>query len=839
MPTREALVVGAFHWVPSWRADPRECEHRPHRQALDDGEPPVSFFVAGGTVPPGSPSYVERAADRELFDALVAGEFCYVLNSRQMGKSSLAVRTIGRLQELGVRTAFIDLTRLGGATLTPEQWYSGLLVETGRVLGLKSEAAAHLRETRDLGAAQRYLAFLQEVVLERLEGSVVVMIDEIDAVRSLPFSTDELFAGIRQLHNGRASDPALGRLTLCLLGAALPSDLIRDPRTTPFNVGRRVELRDFSPEESAPFAAALGSDGQRRLLEVLRWTGGHPFLTQTVCAELCESPSLSPEALVRSRYLDARARETDPNLADVGRRLVGEGDPSVKESERSDTLSLYERMLRGKPVADDESSPSAARIKMSGVARVENGLLQPRNRIYAQAFDAKWVRDNMPGQELLRQKRAFWKGALRVGAVASIVVAAIGTLAVLATQNAHRAKVAEERTALSLYESRIVNAGTEAFQGRLPRVEDLLLATSNSPHRNIEWSLINGQTKVGVRHVPLDAAPDWPKFSTDGSRLWLSANGEIRVLDTRTWQEISRFRPPLSPYNFAVSPSGKTVVIAATSGELLVWNTDLRRVDRVLKGLKGQRGEVGGNAAYLDLRFSPDGKYFAAGSGYALRRDQLDVYRVADWKQVSARVVSDPIHDLAFSPDGKYLAISYFPYEAVRGGPTDIITTKDWKVSRRLKSQRGGIMGTEWMPDSKGLITASVDGTIAVSDPETGKMRYRLTDQTRVSWSVIEMHAQTGRVFQLADPQRRGAQQSFTAMAMTDDGRLVAQSIDGRSTVYDLKRRQILRDDRIFGQAVFDTDAQPNGRLVVTACSDPAELIVQDLEAPTTMQELR
>ena len=66
----------------------------------------MSFFVAGGTVPPGSPSYVERAADRELFDALLAGEYCYVLNSRQMGKSSLAVRTITKLTDVGVRTAF-------------------------------------------------------------------------------------------------------------------------------------------------------------------------------------------------------------------------------------------------------------------------------------------------------------------------------------------------------------------------------------------------------------------------------------------------------------------------------------------------------------------------------------------------------------------------------------------------------------------------------------------------------------------------------------------------------------------------------------------------------------
>ncbi len=42
-------------------------------------------FVSGGTVPLESPSYIERVADRALFEALSAGKFCYVLNSRQMG----------------------------------------------------------------------------------------------------------------------------------------------------------------------------------------------------------------------------------------------------------------------------------------------------------------------------------------------------------------------------------------------------------------------------------------------------------------------------------------------------------------------------------------------------------------------------------------------------------------------------------------------------------------------------------------------------------------------------------------------------------------------------------
>ena len=85
-----------------------------------------SFYHIGGTLQRDAPSYVERQADRDLSAALMRGEFCYVLTSRQMGKSSLMVRTAIRLQAQGVAVAVLDLTSIG-LNLTPEQWYDGLL----------------------------------------------------------------------------------------------------------------------------------------------------------------------------------------------------------------------------------------------------------------------------------------------------------------------------------------------------------------------------------------------------------------------------------------------------------------------------------------------------------------------------------------------------------------------------------------------------------------------------------------------------------------------------------------------------------------------------------------
>src|SRR5437660_12667147 len=91
------------------------------------------FYIAGGTLRPDVPSYVERRADADLYAGLQRGEFCYVLTSRQMGKSSLMVHTAARLREEGTAVVVLDLTAVG-QNLSAEQWYGGLLRRIGRQL---------------------------------------------------------------------------------------------------------------------------------------------------------------------------------------------------------------------------------------------------------------------------------------------------------------------------------------------------------------------------------------------------------------------------------------------------------------------------------------------------------------------------------------------------------------------------------------------------------------------------------------------------------------------------------------------------------------------------------
>lgn len=513
-------------------------------------EPNAPYFVAGGTLSAQAPSYVEREADARLLTALKQGEFCYVLNSRQMGKSSICVRTMARLADAGVQTVFIDLTKIGGKNVTVEQWFAGVAVEIGRNLGIRAEILTYWKENSELSAVQRLFGAIRDVALEHVQAQLVIFFDEIDATRSLSFSADEFFAAIRECYNRRVQDPALKRLGFCLLGVALPSDLIQNPTATPFNVGVRILLRDFTLEETMAFAAGLtpprSSEQAAAIIKrVYWWTSGHPYLTQSLCAAISADQALQTERdvddLVKSDLLEPTARETNINLADVSNRALHAGDAeSDPEKFRSDLLTTYERALRGKTVPDDESNHTASVLKLAGLMRPEGNHLIIRNRIYSSVFNIEWVNDNMPGQELRRQRQSYFLGVIRTAVVGGIVIAIVGALAVrlryLADAYQHLADVASrdriqavraERVAeYQAYVADLAAMRTAETDQNYVHLGRLLNDTANSPYRGLEWDY--------WKYLLFDCRAQ-TAFPGYRGRLKISADGkQIELVDSDT-----------------------------------------------------------------------------------------------------------------------------------------------------------------------------------------------------------------------------------------------------------------------------------------------------------------
>lgn len=392
-------------------------------------------------MPPSAPSYITRQADTDLYEALRAGQFCYVLNTRQIGKSSLMIRTVRRLKDDGAAVVVLDLTAVG-QNLSAEQWYDGLITLLGEQLDLEDECEEFWKANGNIGPLQRFFATLKEVVLPAIAPRpLILFVDEIDSVRSLPFSADEFFAGIRECYNHRVQDSNYDRLTFGIIGVATPADLIQDTRLSPFNIGRRVKLMDFRPEEAATLAQGMGPNGEKLLERVLHWTGGHPYLTQRLCREIsregCETVA-EVDRLTERNFLSKRALDSDDNLSFVQNRLLRSEPPLA------DVLDFYGKLRRGDRIKDDETNPLCGLLRLAGIATVDEAtnLLRLRNRIYHTVFDRNWVLRNMPDAELRRQRQAAFAARVQVGSIAAVVILAMAILSAQLFRTAEEARSA-------------------------------------------------------------------------------------------------------------------------------------------------------------------------------------------------------------------------------------------------------------------------------------------------------------------------------------------------------------------------------------------------------------
>jgi formylglycine-generating enzyme required for sulfatase activity len=346
------------------------------------------IYTVGGTVQAGRGIYIPRKADDELLAYCRASEFAFILSSRQVGKSSLMIRTARQLESENIRSVVIDLSGIG-VKISADQWYLGILNVIAKTLKLKTDIFAWWAEGGGLGPVQKMTNFFFDILLKEVAEPVVLFFDEIDSTLSIPFA-DDFFAALRSVYNARSTTPEFKRLSFVMIGVATPSDLIADEKRTPFNIGHRVDLTDFTPKEAAPLAGALGVEV---LGWIFHWTGGHPYLTQSLCAHLSKAPEEITETSVAEAvtqlFSGERGRQ-DNNLQFV-RDMLTKRAPDIQR-----VLKTYRDVCSGKKVTDDERSIHKSHLKISGVVRNEKGGLLTRNRIYENVFNLSWINENMP-----------------------------------------------------------------------------------------------------------------------------------------------------------------------------------------------------------------------------------------------------------------------------------------------------------------------------------------------------------------------------------------------------------------------------------------------------------
>ncbi|MBG0748487.1 MAG: AAA-like domain-containing protein, partial [Planktothrix agardhii KL2] len=374
-------------------------------------------YQTGGSLEYEHPSYIKRQADKDLYNALKAGEFCYVLNARQMGKSSLQVQILNRLEAEKVKCVPIDLTDIG-TNLTQDKWYFSLIEQIVRVLELYDlDHEQWWNHRKSISNNLRLSQFIEDVVLVHIPDKIVIFLDEIDTTLKLERDlTDNFFALIRVFYNKRSLNPQYKRLTFCLLGVAAASDLMPDPLTTPFNIGREIHLKGFKDEHEAERLAVgfdkISKQPKQILAEILNWTGGQPFLTQFFCqlfVKQWQNGECTVEEVANYILENWENLDDQSHFKTIQHRLLEE-----YHDRKNELLDLYQQIL----LAPDykisaQDSPDEIKLRLTGLVVKENGHLRVYNPLYANIFNLKWLESQLPQLRPFNQQYQDWLASER------------------------------------------------------------------------------------------------------------------------------------------------------------------------------------------------------------------------------------------------------------------------------------------------------------------------------------------------------------------------------------------------------------------------------------------
>ncbi len=359
----------------------------------------TNFYYVGGSVPLDAPSYIKREADNIFYNYLKNGQYCYVLNSRQMGKSSLWVQTQKRLKEDNIDCAIIDLSGLG-KNISEDIWYRVLFEQLVKRfdLSIRGKEQTWWDERAYKSAINRLDQFVEEILLKEVSRPIVICFDEIDSVLSLNFSTDDFFAWLRSCHEERPHNRDYQRLTFCMLGVAAVSNFIRDNNRSPFNIGQDIRLSGFTIKDARKLAEGLQDKviaPERVLEEVIEWTGGQPFLTQKICHLIStsrtgfgkESPAtpINVGDFIQSQVISNWVSQDSPeHLKTIRNRLLN------KRVTGRRMLKLYLEILKNGEITDD-GSLDQIELRLTGLVVQDRQKLKVYNKIYRNVFNETWV----------------------------------------------------------------------------------------------------------------------------------------------------------------------------------------------------------------------------------------------------------------------------------------------------------------------------------------------------------------------------------------------------------------------------------------------------------------
>jgi DNA-binding SARP family transcriptional activator len=256
-------------------------------------EPPVESQLVeveapGGAMPVHSQYYIERPVDRDFHTALARRDGTMLINGpRQVGKSSLLARGIEQAKQAGMQVVVSDFQRLDAASLESiSTFYRCLLRQFHRKLALQVRPDDYWDE--NLSANENFEGYIQDVAIANSALPLLWCIDEADRIFDRDYRSS-VFGLFRSWHNARAEgqDSAWSRFLLIMTYSTEAHLFIPDLHQSPFNIGTKMTLDDFTREQVAElnrlYDVPLSAD---ELEPFYRLVGGHPFLVRLCLYEM-------------------------------------------------------------------------------------------------------------------------------------------------------------------------------------------------------------------------------------------------------------------------------------------------------------------------------------------------------------------------------------------------------------------------------------------------------------------------------------------------------------------------------------------------------------------------
>jgi len=245
----------------------------------------------GGALPLHSILYILRSSDDEFCHAIARHDsIVLVKGARQVGKTSLMARGLEAARMVGAEVLLIDFQHFGPAAFESA---GKLLLAMAELIAYQVESpkAPHENWNDRLSPSSNFERFLRRQVLADEESYFVLALDEVDRLFNHDYAS-EIFGLFRSWHNLRALDPngPWGRLTIAIAYATEAHLFISDLNQSPFNVGTRLTLEDFSREQLAELNERYGRPlvDNKQLIDFQQLVGGHPYLAQIGLFEICK-----------------------------------------------------------------------------------------------------------------------------------------------------------------------------------------------------------------------------------------------------------------------------------------------------------------------------------------------------------------------------------------------------------------------------------------------------------------------------------------------------------------------------------------------------------------------